>query len=151
MLYLASRSPRRRALLRQLRRPFRVVASAYRETIRPHEPPSANAMRNAIGKASRARLPRGALGNPWLYREVEAALAGASAPASPSGPERKAVALRHLQLQAQHDAWPVGPLRRILSWYVKDAPGVAEFRNRINRAPSVEELRAALEAFAPLK
>ena len=62
MLYLASRSPRRRALLRQLRAPFRVVASTYRETIRPHEPPSANAMRNAIGKAANARLPRGARG-----------------------------------------------------------------------------------------
>ena len=62
MLYLASRSPRRRALLRQLCLPFRVVASTYRETIRPHEPPSANAMRNAIGKAARARLPRSAKG-----------------------------------------------------------------------------------------
>lgn len=62
MLYLASRSPRRRALLRFLHRPFRVVPSTYRETIRRNDPPSANAMRNAIGKAAAARLPRGARG-----------------------------------------------------------------------------------------
>ena len=62
MLYLASQSPRRRALLRRLRRPFRVVRSAHRERIRRGDSPSANAMRNAIGKARRARLPRLARG-----------------------------------------------------------------------------------------
>ena len=62
MLYLASQSPRRRALLRRLGRPFRVVRSAHRETIRRRASPSANAMRNAAGKARRARLPRGAKG-----------------------------------------------------------------------------------------
>lgn len=58
MWYLASQSPRRRALLRQLGRPFRVVRSTHRETIRKAQTPSANAMRNAVGKARRATLPR---------------------------------------------------------------------------------------------
>lgn len=62
MLYLASQSPRRRALLRRLHRPFWVVRSTHREVIRRGRSPSANAMRNAIGKARRAQLPRGARG-----------------------------------------------------------------------------------------
>ena len=62
MLYLASQSPRRRQLLRRLRRPFRVVRSTHRETIRAGESPSHNAMRNAAGKARAARLPRAARG-----------------------------------------------------------------------------------------
>ena len=62
MLYLASRSPRRRRLLRQLGRPFRVVRSTHRESIRVHESPSANAMRNAAGKARRAVVPPDATG-----------------------------------------------------------------------------------------
>ena len=62
MLYLASRSPRRRRLLRQLGRPFRIVRSTYRETIHRGEPPARNAVRNAVGKARGARLPRGASG-----------------------------------------------------------------------------------------
>ena len=62
MLYLASQSPRRRALIRRLRRRFRVVRSAYRERIDPRDPPSVNAKRNAAGKAWLARLPRGAHG-----------------------------------------------------------------------------------------
>jgi len=62
MLYLASQSPRRRALLRQLRRPFRTVRSSHRETIRRGVPPSRNAIHNAAGKAIKARLPRNAKG-----------------------------------------------------------------------------------------
>jgi len=62
MVYLASQSPRRRALLRRLRRPFRVIRSTYRETIRRGESPSANVIRNAVGKARRASLPRDARG-----------------------------------------------------------------------------------------
>ena len=62
MLYLASQSPRRRQLLRHLKRPFRVVRSTHRETIRHNHTPSANAMRNAIGKARGALLPPRASG-----------------------------------------------------------------------------------------
>ena len=60
--YLASQSPRRRMLLRRLRRSFRVVRADYRETFRRDAAPSANAMRNAAGKAARAKLPHGARG-----------------------------------------------------------------------------------------
>ena len=62
MLYLASQSPRRRTLLRRLGRSFQVVPSTYRETIRAHEPPSVNAMRNAAGKSRAAQLPSRAQG-----------------------------------------------------------------------------------------
>ena len=62
MFYLASRSPRRRRLLRELGRPFSVVRSTYRETIRRNESPSRNAIRNATGKALGAALPRRAPG-----------------------------------------------------------------------------------------
>ena len=49
-------------LLRHLAIPFRAVRSAYHETIRRGESPSANAMRNALGKARKAKLPRNAKG-----------------------------------------------------------------------------------------
>jgi tRNA-dihydrouridine synthase len=92
-------------------------------------------------------LGRGALGNPWLYREVEAALAGEPLPPPPDLAERKRVVLRHIELQVQHDPRPVGPLRRIIGWYFRDYPGVAEFRNRIHRSQTVEEMRALVESF----
>ena len=62
LIYLASQSPRRRRLLRRLGRPFRVVRSTHREVIRRGLRPSVNAIRNAVGKARKAQLPRGAAG-----------------------------------------------------------------------------------------
>ena len=62
ILYLASQSPRRKALLGRLRRPFQIVRSTHREVIRRNLSPSVNAMRNAIGKARRAKLPHSATG-----------------------------------------------------------------------------------------
>ena len=62
MLYLASTSPRRRMLIRRLRRSFRMVRSDHRETIRRGDSPSQAVMRNAQGKARRAHVPRGASG-----------------------------------------------------------------------------------------
>ncbi len=92
-------------------------------------------------------LGRGALGNPWIYREVEAALSGEPAPPPPELTERRRVLLRHVELQERYETRPLGHLRRVISWYFRDCPGVAEFRARINRAQSLAEMRALIEAF----
>ena len=94
-------------------------------------------------------LGRGALGNPWIYRQIESALAGEPPPPSPDVLARKAIVLRHIALVCERQGQPVGPLRRIISWYFKDTPGVKSFRDTINRAQTVEEMRAVLDAFIP--
>lgn len=93
-------------------------------------------------------LGRGALGNPWIYRQVEAAIAGQETPPAPSPSERRHVLLRHIALQEQHEARALGHLRRVITWYFKEMPGVAEFRDRINRAQSLDEMRDLVERFA---
>ena len=55
-IFLASRSPRRKELLKRLGLPFRVVKSSYREKIVSRNSPSQNAMRNAKGKALSAKV-----------------------------------------------------------------------------------------------
>ena len=92
-------------------------------------------------------LGRGALGNPWIYREVEAALNGQALPPAPSVTERQRVLLRHIELQEQHEFRPLGHLRRVICWYFKDCPGVAAFRDRIHHAQSLDEMRALILAF----
>ncbi len=96
-------------------------------------------------------LGRGALGNPWIYRQIEAALAGETLPLPPTFEDRKRTALEHLDLQAQYDPNPVGPLRRILCWYFRDMPGVADLRNRICRADNVADMRGMVEAYQPFE
>ena len=86
-------------------------------------------------------LGRGALGNPWIYRETEAAILGAEPPHRPSLAERKRVLFEHIDLQCRYEAYPLGPLRRIICWYFKQSPGAPQFRDSINRAQSVEEMK----------
>lgn len=92
-------------------------------------------------------VARGALGNPWIYRQITAALEGLPAPPAPSITERKQVLLRHIELQRRYEERPVGHLRRIICWYFKDVPGVAEFRNAINRAQTFDEMRLLIDTF----
>ena len=93
-------------------------------------------------------IGRGALGNPWLYREIEEALEGRPASPRPSLVERKHVLLRHIELQEQYEERPLGHLRRVVTWYFREMPGVAEFRNRINRSQSLEEMRSLINSFS---
>lgn len=109
----------------------------------------ASALRlRAISGCDGIMLGRGALGNPWIYREVASALAGEAAPAAPSLEERKRTVLRHISLQVQHDPRPVGPLRRIVSWYFRDFAGAAQFRNRIHHAQTTAEMCDLVAAFS---
>jgi nifR3 family TIM-barrel protein len=108
--------------------------------------PSALRLRDVAG-CDGVMLGRGALGNPWIYRAIEAALAGHAPPPAPDLVMLKRTVQQHIALQQQHDPWPIGPLRRIITWYFRDRPGVAEFRNRIHRAQSVTDMQALVEAF----
>ena len=92
-------------------------------------------------------VARGALGNPWIYQEIAAALEGLPPPPVPSITERTQVLRRHIELQRQCEERPVGHLRRIICWYTKEIPGGAEFRDRINRVQTFDEMCLLIEAF----
>ena len=108
--------------------------------------PSALRLR-AMSGCDGVMIARGALGNPWIYREVQAALEGQAAPPRPDCAERKRMVLRHIELQQRYEEEPLGHLRRVVCWYFKEQPGVSEFRDRINRARSIEEVRDLVEKF----
>ena len=101
----------------------------------------------AISGCDGVMLGRGALGNPWIYREVAAVLEGRVPPPAPDLAQRKRVVLRHIELQCRYDHQPLGHLRRIICWYFKDLPGVAEFRNRIHHAQHLDELTSLVETY----
>ncbi len=109
---------------------------------------AASAMRlREVSGCDGVMLGRGALGNPWIYKEVDAALAGRPLPARPTMDARKQTLLRHMELQLQYEERPLGHLRRILCWYFKDLPGVASFRDQVHHAQSVDEMRSLIASF----
>jgi septum formation protein len=58
IVYLASQSSRRRELLKDLKVPFKVISSTYRERWCRKTAPEILCVRHAIGKARKAPLPR---------------------------------------------------------------------------------------------
>jgi tRNA-dihydrouridine synthase B len=95
-------------------------------------------------------IGRGALGNPWIYQEVEAALTGNNNGVHPDFEMRKTVLLRHLDLQSKYDGPRCYlPMRRIACWYMKGTPNATRFREQVNKAQSVEEVRTHIEEYRP--
>ncbi len=93
-------------------------------------------------------IGRGALGNPWIYKNIRAVLAG-HAPKEPSLEEKKRVATEHVRLEIKYEGEKTGALqsRKIASWYFKGCPNVAQLRNKINRAASSKELLGLIRDF----
>ncbi len=94
-------------------------------------------------------IGRGALGNPWLIREVVAALAGQPLPPAPTIKEKFSLIRRHLASQTSYSGEKKGVLemRKHLSWYLKGFPGAPEARRRINKVTSSAEILQILDEY----
>jgi tRNA-dihydrouridine synthase B len=97
---------------------------------------------------------RGAFGNPWLFRDGRARLAGQAAPPAPQAAERFRVALEHarLAIRLQGDTRKtVIEFRKHLGWYTKGLQGSSELRQRLFRIESIAEAEAIfLEYLEPV-
>lgn len=93
-------------------------------------------------------IARGGLGNPWLFREALALLAGKEA-VPPTPGEKLSCAKRHLEffMETSGEHTAVREMRKHLCWYAKGIPGVAQFRALINRVDERQALITALEDF----
>jgi len=96
-------------------------------------------------------LGRGALGNPWIYRETAAALRGAPPVEPPGWEERRDTLLRHMELEArfQGEERAVLHMRRISCWYVSGVPCAAIFRKKVCAAKSLSEVRDLILGMTP--
>jgi len=94
-------------------------------------------------------IGRGGLGNPWIYKSIEAKLNGLPEPAEPSLQERREAALEHLALEIAEEGERIAVLkfRRIACWYFKNIQGAAEFRKKVNVLETAEAMRDAISNF----
>ena len=93
-------------------------------------------------------IARGAMGNPWLFRQVKDKLAGRD-PTLPTVHEKIDTALRHydmlLRWKPEHVA--VREMRKHIGWYIAGMRGAAQMRTRINLIEDPQEARDALLSF----
>lgn len=90
-------------------------------------------------------IGRGALGNPWIFEHVRAAMQGKPY-AQPSDDERIAVLLRHARMLCAWKGESVAmcEMRKHAAWYTKGMPGAAKLRVRIHMVNMLEELNDLL-------
>ena len=99
----------------------------------------------------RVIVGRAAEGNPWIFREIRAALTG-EAYSPPAFAERMATALRHLDLAVVLYGEKKGVLemRKHVAWYITGVPGAAKLREGVNGVCEAEEVRELLMRYAGL-
>jgi nifR3 family TIM-barrel protein len=96
-------------------------------------------------------IGRGCLGRPWLFGELEAALAGRPVPPPPTLGQVARSLARHARLLREH----LGPdrgirdLRKHVAWYLKGYPAGAESRRRLAMVSSLDELDELLGQLEP--
>ena len=87
-------------------------------------------------------IGRGALGNPWIFRDAIAAWKGEELPPPPSTEEKKQMMLCHLQdlaeLKGSYAA--VREMRKHVGWYLKGVRGSAAFRGKVNQITDINVL-----------
>lgn len=90
-------------------------------------------------------IGRGALGNPWIFRDIEDVLAGRE-PQKTTPAERAAIILRHAELFLKTSGREdLTNFRKHLVWYFKGMGGAAKIRSRISVLKNLEELEGILQ------
>lgn len=94
-------------------------------------------------------IARGAMGNPWIFRECLALWEGREKPEPPELPERAAMMIRQLdmllELKGQYAA--VREMRKHVGWYLKGVRGSAEIKRTVNAITDADEFKQLLETF----
>jgi len=93
-------------------------------------------------------IGRAAIGNPWIFGEVRAAIEGRGF-AAPVPRERVTSLLAHVRLNVENDGEPLGLItaRRAMAAYLKHVPNAKDVRSRIMTCTRVAELEEVLGEF----
>lgn len=107
----------------------------------------------AIGCQERSRtdgvmIGRGAMGNPWIFREIKARMNG-SVSSVVTLAERYEMIIRHYRamLDCKPQKIAVNEMRKHIGWYIKGMNGAAAFRAKINCAEEPQEALGLIRSF----
>ncbi|MDR3072641.1 MAG: tRNA dihydrouridine synthase DusB [Clostridiales Family XIII bacterium] len=102
-------------------------------------------------------IARGALGNPWIFREAESLLSGMSreemASMVPSLFEIAEMFVKQLELTAEEkgEYVAVREMRKHTGWYFKGQAGVTRLKTEVNHIRKLEELTSEIRRFANME
>ena len=104
--------------------------------------------KQAKGHTSGVMIGRGAMGNPWIFREIRELMSG-RIPVPVTDDEKKAMIIRHYQMMLMHkpEKIAVREMRKHIGWYIRGRKGAAQFRAEINRCPDASEAIQMIEQY----
>ena len=94
-------------------------------------------------------IGRGALGNPWIFKQIEHYLNTGEKLAHISKEEKHKVILEHFELllKEKGEYTATREIRKHISWYVKGMPNATAIRDKINSVETQKEFIEILEQF----
>ena len=95
-------------------------------------------------------IARGSHGDPWIFAQARAALAGRGAPPEPDVEERFQICLKHARNAIAFERDPeqgVVEFRKHLGWYTKGLPEGGRLRKQLFGVRTLEEIEALLEGY----
>jgi tRNA-dihydrouridine synthase B len=89
-------------------------------------------------------IGRGACGNPWLFRQAKALLAGQPVPPAPTVAQRADTALRQFRMACQWKGEHIACLeaRKSYAWYLKGVRGGTKWKARMTQLSTMAEVEA---------
>lgn len=101
-----------------------------------------------LTKCDGIMIARGAMGNPWIFKQIEQALKG-EAVVYPTPAEKIDLAIRHLEIAIHYfgETKAVRELRKHTAWYIKGLPDCAEIKNAVNSENSAKNVFRILKDY----
>ncbi len=98
-------------------------------------------------------VARGALGNPWIFKNIENYLENGETPKNPSSPAKRNAIKTHLAyIEKYKDIGPankIGFMGKVAMWYFKGHCNSKGIRSRISKVASYQELIDLIESVPP--
>jgi tRNA-dihydrouridine synthase B len=96
-------------------------------------------------------IARAALGKPWLFRQVQAALRGEPLPPEPTLAEERTLLAHHFELVLRRFGPDQGTMlmRKFACCYAQGRPGARDFRNFVSRIHTPAEFYEVVERYFP--
>ncbi len=93
-------------------------------------------------------VARGALGNPWIFRDIKRLMTGLP-PLPPTLDEIENLSLKHARLMTEWkgEKHAVVEMRKHFAWYLKGIRGAAQVRSRINTLETLGEVEETIHQY----
>jgi len=97
--------------------------------------------------ADMVMIARGAMGDPWIFEQANAALQGKDIPKKPPVSMRAKIAMRQFEMAAEQKGERVACLeaRKHYAWYLRGVPHNSYFKVKIAKAETLDDLRKITE------